>query len=104
MSDKSPVYLLALLKVEDLAGFLENYAGPLGPINARHGVEAVLRATQLRAIEGSVSENVAAVLRFPSEEALDAWYNDPDYAPLIEKRLQLTDGNVSRLIALTPVG
>lgn len=103
MEDNSPVYLLALLSVTDMASFQAGYVGELKAINERHGVEAVVATPRLAAIEGEVKENLAAVLRFPSQAALDAWYADPEYQPLIEARKNTTDQSVSRLIALTPM-
>ncbi|MEO1346693.1 MAG: DUF1330 domain-containing protein [Pseudomonadota bacterium] len=103
METQTPVYLLALLSVRDMASFQAGYVGPLKAINERHGVEAVVATPKLQAIEGELSENLAAVLRFPSQEALDAWYADPDYQPLIAARQDATDLSVSRLIALTPM-
>ena len=103
MNNNSPVYLLALLSVTDMASFQAGYVGPLKAINERHGVEAVVATPRLAAIEGEVSENLAAVLGFPSQTALDAWYADPDYQPLIDARQNATDQSVSRLIALTPM-
>ena len=103
METQAPVYLLALLAVKDMASFQAGYVGPLKAINDRHGVEAVVATPHLAAIEGEVRENLAAVLRFPSHAALDAWYSDPDYQPLIAARKNATDQSVSRLIALTPM-
>ena len=103
MNNNSPVYLLALLSVTDMASFQAGDVGPLKAISERHGVEAVVATPRLAAIEGEVSENLAAVLRFPSQTALDAWYADPDYQPLIDARQNATDQSVSRLIALTPM-
>lgn len=103
MDTQTPVYLLALLSFQDMASFQADYVGPLKAINDRHGVEAVVATPKLNAIEGTLSENLAAVLRFPSQETLDAWYADPDYQPLITARQNATDPSVSRLIALTPM-
>ncbi|MEL7277799.1 MAG: DUF1330 domain-containing protein [Pseudomonadota bacterium] len=103
MENQTPVYLLALLLVEDMDSFQSDYVGPLKEINERHGVEAVVATPRLAAIEGELSENLAAVLRFPSQAALDAWYADPDYQPLIAARRDTTSPSLSRLIALTPM-
>lgn len=103
MDTNSPVYLLALLSVTDMASFQAGYVGPLKVINERHGVEAIVATPHLAAIEGEVKENLVALLRFPSQAALDAWYADPEYQPLIEARKNTTDQSVSRLIALTPL-
>ncbi len=72
-------------------------------INYRHGVEAIVATPELTALEGEIKANVVAVLRFPSQVALDAWYSDPDYQPLIAARQAATDQTASTLIALKPM-
>ncbi len=103
METQTPVFLLALLSVEDMASFQAGYAGPLKKINERHSVEVVVATPKLRALEGGLGENLVAVLRFPSQAVLEAWYADPEYLPLIAARQDATDLSVSRLIALTPM-
>ena len=103
MMTEVPVYLLALLRVEDMEGFQAGYAGPLQQINKKHGVETLVATTQLATFEGETAENVAAILKFPSQASLDAWYADPEYQPLIKARQLTTDTGVSRLMSLTPM-
>ncbi|MFL4470060.1 DUF1330 domain-containing protein [Tateyamaria armeniaca] len=103
MSTQTPVFLVASLRVEDMAGFQAGYVAPLKAINDRHGVETIVATPQLDALEGELKANVMAVLRFGSQAALDAWYSDPDYQPLIEVRHAATDQTASTLIALTPM-
>ncbi|WP_415919033.1 DUF1330 domain-containing protein [Tateyamaria sp. SN6-1] len=103
MSEQTPVFLVASLHVEDMASFQAGYVAPLKAINDRHGVEAIVATPHLTALEGQLTANVMAVLRFPSQSALDAWYADPEYLPLIEARQAATDQTTSALIALTPM-
>ncbi len=102
MPEQIPVYVIALLKVDDMEALRTNYAAPLQEINARHGVEVLIATPRIEAIEGKVKENAIAILRFPSQASLDAWYSDPDYVPLINVRKDATDASISRLLALTP--
>ena len=103
MSNQTSVYLLALLKVEDMASLQSDYAAPLQAINARHSVETVVATPKLELLEGTSVYDVAAVLRFPSRAALDAWYADPDYQSLITARHEATNTEISKLIVLTPM-
>ncbi len=103
MTANSPAFLLASLRVEDMASFQAGYAAPLKAINERNGVETIVATPRIEALEGRPSANVIAVLRFPSQAALDAWYADPDYQPLIKVRQEATDPDASHLIALTPM-
>ncbi len=104
MTVNSPIFLVATLHVNDMGNFQAGYVGPLKAINERHGVETIVATPQLTALEGTVAANVVALLRFPSQVALDEWYADPDYRPLIEARQAATDQTTSSLIALTPNG
>ncbi len=103
MSTQTPVFLVASLRVEDMTNFQVGYVAPLKAINDRHGVETIVATPQLTALEGALKASVMAVLRFPSQAALDAWYADPDYLPLIEARQAATDQTKSTIIALTPM-
>ena len=49
-----------------------------------------------RTMDGSFNGNWAAVLRFPSMEVAEAWYNSANYEPFKNLRInELTDfGNV----------
>ena len=103
MSEQTPVFLVASLRVEDTASFQAGYVAPLKAINDRHGVETIVATPQLAVLEGELKSNVTAVLRFPSQVALDAWYSDPEYQPLITARQAATDQSASTLVALTPI-
>lgn len=98
MDADPPVYALAQLLVTDVEGFQRDYVGPLQPINARHGVEVVVAKPKAAVVEGDYAPNFTVVLRFPSQAAFDAWYADPDYQPLIERRRALTDPAASSLV------
>ncbi len=103
MDTQKPVFVIASLRVEDMARFQTDYVAPLKTINDRHGVETVVASPHLQVMEGDATLNVMAVLRFPSQAALDGWYADPDYQPLIATRQAATDQGASTLIALTPM-
>lgn len=94
----APAYLIAHLDIIDMEAFARDYVGPIQPINARHGAEPVIGTPAAEVKEGSHGANFTAVLRFPSRAALDAWYADPDYAPLIEVRRRLTRPETSTLL------
>ncbi|MFO6464201.1 DUF1330 domain-containing protein [Jannaschia sp. KMU-145] len=96
----SGVVLVASLAVSDMEGFLRDYAGPLQDINARHGVETFAVAPQAEMLEGEAG-GMLAILRFPDRAALDAWYADPDYAPLRARRQAMSDPDRS-FVAIAP--
>lgn len=93
----TPVYLLAMLDVTDMASLLSEYVGPLEPINERHGVKTIVATPIVDVLEGDYTKTVTVVLEFPSRESLDAWYSDPEYLPLKKRRLEVTNTQTSVL-------
>lgn len=88
---KTPVYMIVMLDVTDMDAFMSDYAGPLQTHHAKHGVETLVATPTPEVLEGSYDKTVTVVLKFPSAEAQRAWYSDPDYQPLLNRRFELTD-------------
>ena len=81
-------YLIVEHQITDAAKF-EEYRVKVGPIIARHGGRYITKSGSHRIIEkdNAVWQPERVVLiEFPSMAALDAWYDDPDYQPLIALR------------------
>jgi len=79
------VYLIANLQVHDLELHAE-YRRLVPPLIAKHGGEYLVRGGAIEVIEGSWQLDRLVVLRFPTREAFRAFYDDPDYAPLLAMR------------------
>lgn len=90
-----PVYMIVMLNVTDMDAFMRDYARPLQPHNAKHGVEALVATGAPRVLEGSYDKSLTVVLKFPSSEVQQAWYEDPEYQPLLQRRFALTDTDSS---------
>ena len=95
MSDQSPVYMIVMLDISDMDAFMADYAAPLQPIHQRHGVELVVASPAPTVLEGSYDKSMTVVLKFPSAEAQAAWYADPEYQPLLQRRHELTNTDSS---------
>ncbi len=98
MSELSPVYLIVQLDITDMERFFGEYAMHMQPINQAHGVEVLVGSPEVEALEGSYDRNFTVVLKFPSAQAAQAWYADPDYQPLKAKRQELTNPGTSSMI------
>lgn len=48
--------------------------------------------------EGEWDGNWAAVIRFPSMEAAESWYNDPEYIPLRDLRINELQTEAGRVV------
>lgn len=91
----TPVYMIVMLDVTDMDAFMRDYAGPLQVHHAKHGVETLVATPAPKVLEGSYDKTITVVLKFPSADAQRAWYEDPDYQPLLERRFELTDTDSS---------
>ena len=91
------LYLIANVKVTD-ESWIPEYAAKVHGIIAKHGGKYLSRSGNVRAIEGERPDTtIVALVQFPSMDALEAFVNDPEYAPFAEARQA---GSVSRLYAI----
>ncbi len=75
------VYVIADIKVND-EGWIPEYATAVHDIVHRHGGKYLSRSGNVKTLEGSpLDTTMIAILEFPSEEAVMAFANDPEYAP-----------------------
>ncbi|MEM9385372.1 MAG: DUF1330 domain-containing protein [Pseudomonadota bacterium] len=103
MTNDDEVYLIAQLEVTDRDALMRDYAAPLQPLNEKHGVSVVAASAQVQVLEGEYQGNLTVVLKFPSAAAQKAWYEDPAYQPLINRRQELTNSANSSLIVVPTV-
>lgn len=73
-------YIIVSYDIVDPQGY-EGYIPGVGPLLGKHGAEVLVADFGAKALEGD-AHGVYVVLRFPSEEAALAWYNDPEYEPV----------------------
>lgn len=91
------VYLIADVKVADDA-WIPDYAANVHDIVHKHGGKYLSRSGSITNIEGEpLDTTLIALLEFPSMDALQAFVNDPDYAPYAKAR---QDGTVSKFNAI----
>jgi uncharacterized protein (DUF1330 family) len=75
------VFLIADIKVTD-DSWVPEYATHVHTLVEKHGGRYLSRSGNITTLEGRASDSsLIAILRFPSQEALDGFVNDPDYAP-----------------------
>jgi uncharacterized protein (DUF1330 family) len=78
-------YIIATYDIADANGY-EGYVPGVVPLLQKHGAEILVADYDFRALEGE-KRSVCVVLRFTSEEAALAWYDDPAYQPVKKIRL-----------------
>ncbi len=87
------VFIIADVKVTDDA-WIPEYAAKVHDIVAKHGGKYLSRSGNIETIEGEgLDTTLIALIQFPSRDALDAFVNDPEYAPFGKAR---QDGSISR--------
>ena len=85
-----PAYLIVEHIITDEVKF-EEYRTKVGPMIAKHGGRYLTKGGSHRQPEGGhwTPERVV-IIEFPDMQALDAWYNSPEYQPLIRLRKECT--------------
>jgi uncharacterized protein (DUF1330 family) len=79
-------YLIADVKITD-DSWVPDYAAVVHDIAAKHGGKYLSRSGNIKTIEGEGLDNtLIALIQFPSVEALQAFVDDPEYAPYAEAR------------------
>jgi uncharacterized protein (DUF1330 family) len=86
-------YLVAQLKVHDPALFAE-YRERVPAIIARFGGRYIVRGGAHHVLEGTPDLHRVVMIEFPDLAAARAFYNAPDYAPLIDMRRRASTGDL----------
>ncbi len=88
------VYVIADVKVTD-DSWIPDYAANVHEIVHKHGGKYLTRSANITTVEGEgLDTTLVALIQFPSMEAVQAFADDPEYAPYAEARQR---GSVSRL-------
>lgn len=97
MSDTKPAYLIASSFMPQGHGSLEAYVEATLPLIAKAGAEALVigRAGQpLEELEGDWPREAAmTVFKFPSKQALMAFWNSTEYQAVKHLRTDVVDSN-----------
>jgi uncharacterized protein (DUF1330 family) len=79
-------YMLAQIQVTDPEEY-KKYLGGFMPIFERHGGELLATSkNQTVVVEGEWSPPNTVIMKFPTMEAAQSWYNDPEYTALTAHR------------------
>lgn len=82
-------YFILTQTVTDLEEFRREYIPKVFPILEKHGAEVLVASFDAEPLEGDPAEGVV-VIRFPSEAAIHAFEDDPEYQPAKKIRQSLT--------------
>jgi len=93
-------YVTVNMKVSSLEDLNQRYAAFVFPILHKHEGEMIAGTPTPLVKEGEWDGNWAAILRFPSMEKALAWYNDEDYQPYKNLRINEMQLEAGRVIML----
>lgn len=85
-------YLIAEIDVHDAAEYAA-YTAQTPALVARHGGRFIVRGGNAESLEGEWSGRIA-VMEFPHREALNAFWNDPDYRAIVGIRHAHAEGRI----------
>jgi len=83
----TPAYAMVQITIKNPPEFMERYAQHVFPILDKFGAQMIAGSPAPQTKEGSFDGNWAAVIRFPSMEVAEAWYNSPEYEPFKNPRI-----------------
>jgi uncharacterized protein (DUF1330 family) len=82
------VYIIITYDIHDTETF-KPYPALVRPLLKKHGVRVIAMETNPKALEGT-AKMMNTIMEFSSAEAVDNFYNDPDYQAIIHLRLNST--------------
>lgn len=73
-------YMIAICEITNPGPGLKEYSEKSAKISASHGGKYIVRGPSANVVEGDVLQGkVTIIAEFPSLDALNAFYNDPEY-------------------------
>ncbi|MEX0323194.1 MAG: DUF1330 domain-containing protein [Puniceicoccaceae bacterium] len=92
-----PVYMIANVKVTD-ESWIPSYAENVHGLVHKHGGKYLSRSPNITPIEGDAPDTtVVAIIEFPSQEAVQEFFSDPEYIPYAKAR---QEGTISKLFVV----
>jgi uncharacterized protein (DUF1330 family) len=80
-----PAYVIADTQITDHKTY-DDYKRQVAPQIAKFGGRFLVRGGNHVVLEGSWRPHRLVVIEFPTMEAITAWYNSAEYAPLLALR------------------
>ena len=82
-------YFILTHTITDFERYRDEYVPQVIPFIAKHGGKVIVASAESEPVQGNPEKGVV-VIRFPSEEAVRDFINDPEYQPVKEIRNELT--------------
>lgn len=81
-----PAYMIGRININSTE-WMDDYRPKTAELVAKHGGKYLVAGGPFERVEGDgAAPDALVVLEFPDMDAAKAWYNDPEYKPMIELR------------------
>ena len=88
-------YMIVFAKVHDRDRFISEYGMPTSELISEYGGEYLVRGPGVEALEGGLFDGTSAVIsKWPSKDAIKAFWNSDAYVKLKAARQPLADAHV----------
>ena len=88
-----PAYFIAQIQVDNWDRFFAEYGAQVLPMLMEHDATILVGGPGAVPLEGEWAGNHTVVIEFTSRDALEAWYNSPEYEAARAMRHSLTSLN-----------
>lgn len=86
-------YVVGTVSIDDPETY-KNYTARTPALVARHGGKFIVRGGKVDTLEGEAFNGRVVIIEFPSNQALQDWYNDPEYQEALLIRQSASEGRV----------
>lgn len=86
-------YIVATVSINDPETY-KKYTARTPALVAKHGGKFIARGGDVDTLEGEVFNDRMVIIEFPSKQALQNWYNDPEYQEALLIRQSASLGRV----------
>lgn len=86
-------YIIGKVSIND-PEIYKNYTDKVPALVEKHGGKFLIRGGNVETLEGDAFSDRVVVIEFPSQQALQNWYNDPEYQAAILIRQAASDGQI----------
>ncbi len=83
-------YFIANYTITDPDAYYKQYIPQVMPLVGKYEGQPLVVDAEAKGLEGAPQRQLV-VIQFPSREAAEGWYNDPDYAPVAAIRHAATE-------------
>jgi len=86
-------YIIATVAINDPETY-KKYTAKTPALVAKHGGKFIARGGEVTTLEGEAFNDRLVIIEFPSGQALQDWYNDPEYQDALLIRQSASEGRV----------